>query len=240
MNPELHARALQDRVAPETEGVFDAPFWRSLDVVVNALDNVKARRRAPQSRAPQSGAARARAREWRRPAPPTRAVRPPPARAPRHRIGSLPEASCNRPAGASLRRRPLRPLHKAAARVGHARRKVQHAGRAAAPHGKLRRLARPAREAGASRHRRPPHHTPRRRHRPSASLATSLAPATIAATQPTSAGSAARTAAALSSPHAAPAFVAASQAPQCAVHNFPHNIDQCLALDAENRSLYPD
>ncbi|EOD41937.1 hypothetical protein EMIHUDRAFT_425780 [Emiliania huxleyi CCMP1516] len=41
MNPELHARALQDRVAPETEGVFDAPFWRSLDVVVNALDNAR-------------------------------------------------------------------------------------------------------------------------------------------------------------------------------------------------------
>lgn len=80
MNPELHARALQDRVAPETEGVFDAPFWRSLDVVVNALDNVKARRRAPQSRAPQSGAARARvaaARPSHPRRPPATRARPP-------------------------------------------------------------------------------------------------------------------------------------------------------------------
>jgi len=43
MNPSLRAVALQDRVAPATEAVFDARFWQSLDVVVNALDNVKAR-----------------------------------------------------------------------------------------------------------------------------------------------------------------------------------------------------
>lgn len=43
MNPELNAVALQDRVSPETENVFDASFWLSLDVVINALDNVKAR-----------------------------------------------------------------------------------------------------------------------------------------------------------------------------------------------------
>jgi len=43
MNPGLRARALQDRVSPQTENVFDVPFWQRLDVVVNALDNVKAR-----------------------------------------------------------------------------------------------------------------------------------------------------------------------------------------------------
>ena len=43
MNPAFKAVALQDRVSPDTENVFDANFWQSLDVVVNALDNVKAR-----------------------------------------------------------------------------------------------------------------------------------------------------------------------------------------------------
>ena len=43
MNPALRAQALQDRVAPETEHVFNPSFWLSLDVVVNALDNVPAR-----------------------------------------------------------------------------------------------------------------------------------------------------------------------------------------------------
>ena len=43
MNPALKAVALQDRVSPDTENVFNTPFWQSLDVVVNALDNVKAR-----------------------------------------------------------------------------------------------------------------------------------------------------------------------------------------------------
>lgn len=43
MNPQLRASALQDRVAPETEPVFNSSFWLSLDVVVNALDNVMAR-----------------------------------------------------------------------------------------------------------------------------------------------------------------------------------------------------
>ena len=41
MNPQLRASPLQDRVSPETEGVFNAGFWKSVDVVVNALDNVK-------------------------------------------------------------------------------------------------------------------------------------------------------------------------------------------------------
>ena len=43
MNPEVKATALQDRVSPDTEHVFNSAFWTSLDVVINALDNVKAR-----------------------------------------------------------------------------------------------------------------------------------------------------------------------------------------------------
>ena len=36
-------RALQNRVSPDTEDVFDDAFWSNLDVIVNALDNVNAR-----------------------------------------------------------------------------------------------------------------------------------------------------------------------------------------------------
>lgn len=43
INPALRVRPLQNRVSPDTEDVFDDAFWESLDVVVNALDNVKAR-----------------------------------------------------------------------------------------------------------------------------------------------------------------------------------------------------
>ncbi|CAG9465807.1 unnamed protein product [Pedinophyceae sp. YPF-701] len=43
INPALNIRALQNRVSPDTEDVFNAEFWEGLDVVVNALDNVKAR-----------------------------------------------------------------------------------------------------------------------------------------------------------------------------------------------------
>lgn len=43
INPRLHIEALQNRASPETEHVFDDAFWESLDVVVNALDNVNAR-----------------------------------------------------------------------------------------------------------------------------------------------------------------------------------------------------
>lgn len=43
INPKLKIRALQNRVGAETENVFDDEFWSSLDVVVNALDNVNAR-----------------------------------------------------------------------------------------------------------------------------------------------------------------------------------------------------
>jgi ubiquitin-activating enzyme E1 len=44
MNPDLNLRAMQDKVAPETEEVFDDAFWESLTGVCTALDNVQARR----------------------------------------------------------------------------------------------------------------------------------------------------------------------------------------------------
>jgi ubiquitin-activating enzyme E1 len=43
INPALNVTALQNRVSPETEEVFNDSFWTGLDVVVNALDNVNAR-----------------------------------------------------------------------------------------------------------------------------------------------------------------------------------------------------
>jgi ubiquitin-activating enzyme E1 len=43
INQNLNVRSLENRVSPDTEDVFDDSFWKSLDVVVNALDNVKAR-----------------------------------------------------------------------------------------------------------------------------------------------------------------------------------------------------
>jgi ubiquitin-activating enzyme E1 len=43
MNPDLKVRPLTILVAPATENVFDEDFWSSLDFVVNAVDNVKAR-----------------------------------------------------------------------------------------------------------------------------------------------------------------------------------------------------
>lgn len=43
INPKLQIRSLQNRVSPESEGVFDDAFWGSLDLVTNALDNVNAR-----------------------------------------------------------------------------------------------------------------------------------------------------------------------------------------------------
>lgn len=43
INRHLNIEALQNRVSPETENVFDDSFWENLSVVVNALDNVNAR-----------------------------------------------------------------------------------------------------------------------------------------------------------------------------------------------------
>lgn len=43
INPGLNVIALQNRVSPETEEVFNDNFWSGLDVAINALDNVNAR-----------------------------------------------------------------------------------------------------------------------------------------------------------------------------------------------------
>eukprot|EP01080_Neovahlkampfia_damariscottae_P007198 gene7198-11514_t len=43
MNNCFNVFALQDRVGPETENVFNDKFWDGLDFVTNALDNVQAR-----------------------------------------------------------------------------------------------------------------------------------------------------------------------------------------------------
>ena len=43
IKPALQVTALQNRVSPETEEVFNDEFWEGLDFVVNALDNVNAR-----------------------------------------------------------------------------------------------------------------------------------------------------------------------------------------------------
>ena len=44
MNAEMHIEAKTDKVCPETETIFDDQFFESLDMAVNALDNVAARR----------------------------------------------------------------------------------------------------------------------------------------------------------------------------------------------------
>jgi ubiquitin-activating enzyme E1 len=42
-NSNLRVEAYNTLVSPETEVVFNDPFWESLDFVVNAVDNIKAR-----------------------------------------------------------------------------------------------------------------------------------------------------------------------------------------------------
>jgi ubiquitin-activating enzyme E1 len=44
MNSEYKCKDLQLYVAPETENIFDDKFWNTQDCVINAVDNVKARR----------------------------------------------------------------------------------------------------------------------------------------------------------------------------------------------------
>eukprot|EP00062_Callorhinchus_milii_P006085 gi/632946257/ref/XP_007888468.1/ PREDICTED: ubiquitin-like modifier-activating enzyme 7 isoform X1 [Callorhinchus milii] len=44
MNPNLQVIAHQNRVGPETESIYNEDFYQDLDGVVNALDNVEARR----------------------------------------------------------------------------------------------------------------------------------------------------------------------------------------------------
>jgi ubiquitin-activating enzyme E1 len=43
MNPEFCAKAHKMRVDPANEEFFNDHFWESLNFVVNAVDNVKAR-----------------------------------------------------------------------------------------------------------------------------------------------------------------------------------------------------
>lgn len=44
MNADMNIKAYTDGVLPETEHIFDDKFFEQLDGVVNALDNVKARK----------------------------------------------------------------------------------------------------------------------------------------------------------------------------------------------------
>jgi ubiquitin-activating enzyme E1 len=44
MNPNMRIKAYIDGVLPETENVYNDEFFERLDGVVNALDNVKARK----------------------------------------------------------------------------------------------------------------------------------------------------------------------------------------------------
>jgi ubiquitin-activating enzyme E1 len=44
MNPDMQIKAYIDGVLPETENIYNDEFFERLDGVVNALDNVKARK----------------------------------------------------------------------------------------------------------------------------------------------------------------------------------------------------
>ena len=44
MNPEANIKSWIVKVAPETEETFNEKFWKNLDGVVTALDNVDARK----------------------------------------------------------------------------------------------------------------------------------------------------------------------------------------------------
>jgi ubiquitin-activating enzyme E1 len=43
MNPALNVQDHLTLVSPDTENYFNDPFWESLNFVVNAVDNIKAR-----------------------------------------------------------------------------------------------------------------------------------------------------------------------------------------------------
>ena len=43
MNPAFSATSFENKVAPETEYIFNDDFFESLDIVCTALDNVEAR-----------------------------------------------------------------------------------------------------------------------------------------------------------------------------------------------------
>ena len=44
MNPDFKCADLQSRVGPENEHIFDDKFWDAQDFIINAVDNVKARK----------------------------------------------------------------------------------------------------------------------------------------------------------------------------------------------------
>ena len=44
MNPKMNIHAFVEAVLPETEHIYDDSFFEQLSGVVNALDNVKARK----------------------------------------------------------------------------------------------------------------------------------------------------------------------------------------------------
>lgn len=43
INPNCNFSTYKSRVSPENENIFDEGFWNDLDLVINAVDNVKAR-----------------------------------------------------------------------------------------------------------------------------------------------------------------------------------------------------
>lgn len=43
MNSTVNFKCFKERVDPENEKIFNDSFWESLNFVVNAVDNVKAR-----------------------------------------------------------------------------------------------------------------------------------------------------------------------------------------------------
>jgi len=44
MNPDMNFQVFETPIGPQTENIFNDPFWRSLDGVCNALDNLEARK----------------------------------------------------------------------------------------------------------------------------------------------------------------------------------------------------
>ena len=44
MNPAFNCTTYSDRVGKDTEGTFTDEFWQGLDITLNALDNVEARK----------------------------------------------------------------------------------------------------------------------------------------------------------------------------------------------------
>ncbi len=43
MNPDFKAKAIKSLVNENSEVVFNDEYWENLDIVINAVDNIKAR-----------------------------------------------------------------------------------------------------------------------------------------------------------------------------------------------------